>query len=144
MFNLAITWDLFLSANPVRKVKFFREFDIGLRVVSSEEERNLLQNASPYLQDLIRFALNTGLRIGETSSLRWFERGFEERYSDCLCAKDRKAARDSNQFRNSPGSGGLEACRRMTLFSTIPRPANRLLISRPGSLLRVERQELKE
>jgi len=71
MFNLAITWDLFLAANPVRKVKFFREFNIGLRVLSSEEEKDLLQNASPYLQDLIRFALNTGLRIGEIFSLRW-------------------------------------------------------------------------
>ena len=71
MFNLAITWDLFLNANPVRKVKFFREFNTGLRVVSSEEEKSLLQNASPNLQDLIRFALNTGLRIGEIFSLRW-------------------------------------------------------------------------
>lgn len=71
MFNLAITWDLFLGANPVRKVKFFREFNTGLRVVSREEEKSLVQNASPYLQDLIRFALNTGLRIGEIFSLRW-------------------------------------------------------------------------
>ena len=46
-------------------MKFFREFNTGLRVVTPEEEKSLLQNASPYLQDLIRFALNTGLRIGE-------------------------------------------------------------------------------
>jgi integrase len=71
MFNLAITWDLFLGANPVRKVKFFREFNTGLRVLSAEEEKNLLQNTSPYLQDLIRFAVNTGLRVGEIFSLRW-------------------------------------------------------------------------
>ncbi len=71
MFNLAIAWDLFLDTNPVRKVKFFREFNTGLRVVSPEEEKSLLQNASPYLQDLIRFALNTGLRIGEIFSFRW-------------------------------------------------------------------------
>jgi integrase len=72
MFNLAITWDLFLNANPVRKVKFFREFNIGLRVVSPEEEKSLLANASVYLQDLIRFALNKGLRIAtEIFSLRW-------------------------------------------------------------------------
>jgi len=71
MLNLAINWDLFLGANPVRKVKFFREFNVGLRVLSPEEEKNLLQNASPYLQDLIRFAVNTGLRIGEIFSLRW-------------------------------------------------------------------------
>ena len=71
MFNLAIAWDLFLGANPVRKVKPLREFNTGLRVVSPEEEKNLLQNASPYLLDLIRFALNTGLRIGEIFSSRW-------------------------------------------------------------------------
>jgi integrase len=71
MFNLAITWDSFLGQNPVRKVKFFREFNIELRVLSLEEEEKLLQNAIPYLQDLIRFALNTGLRIGEIFSLRW-------------------------------------------------------------------------
>jgi integrase len=71
MFNLAITWDLFLGLNPVRKVKFFREFNTGLRVLSPQEEEKLLQNAIPYLQDLIRFALNTGLRIGEIFSLRW-------------------------------------------------------------------------
>jgi len=71
MFNLAITWDLYLGLNPVRKVKFFREFNKRLRVLSPEEEEKLLQNAIPYLQDLIRFALNTGLRIGEIFSLRW-------------------------------------------------------------------------
>ena len=71
MLNLAIAWDLFLNANPVRKVKFFREFNTGLRVLSAEEEKNLLENASPYLQDLIRFAVNTGLRVGEIFSLRW-------------------------------------------------------------------------
>jgi integrase len=71
MFNLAITWDLFLAANPVRKVKFFREFNTGLRVLSPEEEKNLLKNASPYLQDLVHFAVNTGLRIGEIFSSRW-------------------------------------------------------------------------
>jgi integrase len=71
MFNLAITWDLFLGANPVRKVRFFREFNIGLRVLSPEEEEGFLRNASPYIQDLVRFALGTGLRIGEILSLPW-------------------------------------------------------------------------
>ena len=71
MFNLAIEWDLFLGQNPFRKVQFFREFNTGLRVLSPEEEEKLLQNAAPYVQDLIRFALNTGLRVGEIFSLRW-------------------------------------------------------------------------
>jgi hypothetical protein len=55
MFNLAIEWDLYLGLNPFRKVKFFREFNTGLRVLSLEEEEKLLCNAAPYLQDLIRF-----------------------------------------------------------------------------------------
>jgi len=71
MFNLASTWDLFPDANPVRKVKFFREFNTGTRVLSPAEEKSLIQNASPYLQDLIRFAVNTGLRIGEIFALCW-------------------------------------------------------------------------
>jgi integrase len=71
MFNLAITWDLYFGLNPVRKVKFFREISNRLRVLSPEEEKKLLENAIPYLQDLIRFALNTGLRTGEIFSLRW-------------------------------------------------------------------------
>lgn len=71
MFNLAIAWDLFLGLNPVCKVKFFREFNTGLTVLSPEEEEKLLKNAAPLFQDLIRFALNTGMRIGEIFSLRW-------------------------------------------------------------------------
>jgi len=71
MFNLAITWDLYSGLNPVRRVKFFREFNNRLRVLSPEEEGKLIHNAIPYLQDLIRFALNTGLRTGEIFSLRW-------------------------------------------------------------------------
>jgi integrase len=71
MFNLAITWDLYSGLNPVRKVKFFREFNNRLRILSPEEEGKLLHDAIPYLQDLIRFALNTGLRVGEIFSLRW-------------------------------------------------------------------------
>ena len=90
MFNLAIDWDLFLTANPVRKVKFFREFNTGLRVVSQEEERNLLQNASPYVQDLISFALNTGLRIGEVFSLRWSNVDLEKGILTVFASKTEK------------------------------------------------------
>ena len=71
MFNLAQAWDLFQDFNPLKKVKFFREFNTGLRVVSSEEEEKILCQAAPYVQDLVCFALNTGLRIGEIFSLRW-------------------------------------------------------------------------
>jgi integrase len=69
MFNLAIDWELFLGANPVRKVKFFQEINVGFRILTGEEERNLLANATPYIQDVIVFALNAGLRIGEILGL---------------------------------------------------------------------------
>jgi integrase len=70
-FNLAITWDLYLGLNPVRKVKFFREITNRLRVLSPEEEKKLLQKAIPYLQDLIRFALSTGSRRWELCEVSW-------------------------------------------------------------------------
>lgn len=63
--------DLYWGLNPFHKVKFFREFKIGFRVLSPEEEEKLLQNAAPYLQDLICFALNTGMRIGEIFLVCW-------------------------------------------------------------------------
>jgi integrase len=90
MFNLAITWDLFLELNPVRKVKFFREFNTGLRVLSPEEEERLLQNAAPYVQDVIRFALNTGLRIGEVFSLRWSQVDWENKILNVFAPKTEK------------------------------------------------------
>jgi integrase len=71
MFNLAIDWDLYLGSNPVRKVKFFQEFNRGKRILTPSEEENLIRNATPYLQDIIPFALNTGLRIGEIFILLW-------------------------------------------------------------------------
>ena len=62
MFNLAVDRDLLREVNPTRKVKFFKDFDTGVRVVSPDEEGRFLRNAVPYSQDVIRFALNTGLR----------------------------------------------------------------------------------
>ena len=90
MFNLAITWDLFLDLNPFRKVKFFREFNTGLRVVSPEEEEKLVRNAAPYIQDLIRFALNTGLRIGEIFSLQWSSVDWEKSILNVFAPKTQK------------------------------------------------------
>ena len=90
IFNLANTWDLYLGQNPVRKVKFFQEFNTGLRVVSPEEEEKLVQNASPSIQDLIRFALNTGMRIGEIFGLRWANVDLENDILNVFAPKTQK------------------------------------------------------
>lgn len=90
MFNLAITWDLFLDLNPFRKVKFFREINFGTRVVNAEEEEKLLRNAAPYIQDLMRFALNTGLRIGEIFTLRWSDVDLEKNLLNVFAPKTQK------------------------------------------------------
>ena len=105
MFNLAIGRDLYLGTNPVRKVKFFQELNLGFRILSEEEERKLLANATPYIQDLIVFDLNIGLRIGDVLSLRWEKRGFRERTSFYLRAQDTQDHNGSDQF-GSPASLG--------------------------------------
>lgn len=71
MFNLAIAWDLYPRVNPLRQLRFFREDNVISRTLSAEEEDRLLRNASAYVQDIVRFALHTGMRIGEIFSLRW-------------------------------------------------------------------------
>jgi integrase len=90
MFNLAISWDLFLDLNPFRKVKFFREVNFGLRIVSPEEEETLLRNASPYIQDIVRFGLNTGLRIGEIFGLQWANVDLEKDILNVFAPKTQK------------------------------------------------------
>lgn len=90
MFNLAIDWDLFQPVNPVRRVKFFREFSIRARVLSGEEEKKLIQHASPFLQDLIVFGLHTGLRVGEIFSLRWSDVDLENSILNVLAQKTGK------------------------------------------------------
>lgn len=90
MFNLAIDWDLFREVNPMRKVKFFKEFNTGVRVVSPDEEGKLLRNAAPYIQDVIRFALNTGLRTGEIFTLRWSDVDFEKNVLTIFAPKTQK------------------------------------------------------
>jgi integrase len=90
MFNLAIEWDLFLDRNPVCRVRFFKEFNIHRRTLSIDEEEKLLRNAAPFLQDLITFALNTGLRVGELFSLQWSSVDLEQDVLNVYASKTGK------------------------------------------------------
>lgn len=71
MINLAIDCDEFQGRNPVCQVKFFKAFNTGSRVLSPQEDGKRIENAAPFMQDLIVFGVNTGLRVGEIFSLRW-------------------------------------------------------------------------
>ncbi len=90
MFNLAIDWDLYLGSNPVRKVKFFQEINLGFRVLTGGEERKFLVNATPYIQDIATFALNTGLRIGEILTFTWDQVDLEKNLLNVFAHKTHK------------------------------------------------------
>jgi integrase len=90
MFNLAIDWDLYIGSNPVRKVKFFQEINLGFRVLTTHEQKKFLENATPYIHDIAVFALNTGLRIGEILTLTWASVDLEERLLTVLAQKTHK------------------------------------------------------
>lgn len=70
-FNLAIReWGL-ANENPVSKVKKDRVTNKIERWLTSEEETNLLKESPKWLQDIIIFAIHTGLRQSEILDLKW-------------------------------------------------------------------------
>lgn len=90
MFNLAERWDLRQGRNPVRMVKFLREDNLQFQTLSTEAEQALLACCPSYLQDMIVFALNTGLRCGDIFNLQWKEVDFEKRRLNVLVQKTRR------------------------------------------------------
>jgi len=70
---MAERWGLHHGKNPVRLLKFLREDNLQFRTLSEEEEQALLAQCPAYLQDMIVFAINTGLRSGEIFNLKWEE-----------------------------------------------------------------------
>jgi integrase len=70
MFNKAIEWKEAV-ANPVKKVKLFKENNQRIRYLELEEIKTLLENCSDNFRPLVITALNTGMRKGEMLSLKW-------------------------------------------------------------------------
>lgn len=70
LFNLAIKWG-WVSENPVRQVKLFRENNARLRWLTLEEETALLEHCDQRLKTFVLTAVDTGFRAGEVQSLRW-------------------------------------------------------------------------
>lgn len=71
MFNLAIE-EGYAEVNPARKVKMFSEADnLKERILTEGEERLLLVSCCEHMKDIVTFALNTGMRLGEILNLKW-------------------------------------------------------------------------
>ena len=90
MFNMAERWGFHRVSNPVRLVKFLREDNLQFQTISEEEERALIAECPPYLQDMVTFAINTGLRSGEIFHLRWEDVDIEERRIRVMVRKTRR------------------------------------------------------
>jgi integrase len=70
-FNIAIREWEWLNDNPVRKVKKERVNNVIERWLSQEEEERLLRVSAKWLQEIIIFAIHTGLRQSEILDLKW-------------------------------------------------------------------------
>lgn len=73
IFNVAIDWSYATDPNPVKKVKFFSEKEnVREKILAEgEEEEKLFLTAAPHLKELMKAALNTGMRKGEICKLKW-------------------------------------------------------------------------
>ncbi len=70
-FNLAIREWEWCRENPVSRVSMEKEANTRDRWVTAEEEARLLEACPPWLGELVRFALHTGMRLGEILALTW-------------------------------------------------------------------------
>jgi len=78
-FNLAIMdWEL-IDVNPLKKVKKETVNNSIERWLTKEEEDQLLKASPKWLQDIIRFAVNTGFRQSEVLDLKWSQIDFERK-----------------------------------------------------------------
>jgi integrase len=70
-FNLAIKEWEWIEKNPVARVSMEVENNKRDRWLTDEEEERLLKVCPSWLRELVAFALNTGMRLGEIISLEW-------------------------------------------------------------------------
>jgi integrase len=90
LFNLAEQWGLYRGRNPVKGVRFLDENNLKFRTLSEIEEAALLSCCSPYLHDLVTFAINTGLRLGDILNLKWEEVDLEKGIINTVVRKRRR------------------------------------------------------
>ena len=89
MFFQAEKWGMH-SRNPVRMVQFLREDNLKCETLSEEQEKKLVAVAPPYVQDLVLFAVNTGLRTSDIFNLKWTDVDLERRELTLVVKKNGK------------------------------------------------------
>jgi integrase len=70
-FNLAVREWEWCKENPVTKVSMEKLNNKRDRWLTIEEEDKLIQSCPPWLKEIVVFALNTGMRLGEIRSITW-------------------------------------------------------------------------
>jgi len=90
LFNLAEHWGLYRGRNPMKGIRFLPEDNLRFRSVTEAEEAVLLSHCSPYLQDMVVFAINTGLRLGDILDLKWEEVDIDANLIRKLIRKNRR------------------------------------------------------
>lgn len=78
LYNKGIEWDK-CGGNPVRKVKFFKENNIRLRYLTTEEIKRLFRNSPKHLKPILMVALETGMRRSEILNLKWDDIDFDQK-----------------------------------------------------------------
>ena len=77
MFSKAIEWGR-LKESPTRKIKLLKGVTKRLRYLMPDEVQRLISNCSDHLKPIVILAVHTGMRKGETLSLRWDQVDFEK------------------------------------------------------------------
>ncbi|UVT18541.1 MAG: site-specific integrase [Nitrospira sp.] len=70
-FNVAMREWEWCRENPMHRVSLEQVRNEVDRWLTANEEERLLAASSPWLQEMIRFGLNTGMRQGEILNLQW-------------------------------------------------------------------------
>ncbi len=71
MYTIAVKEFEWCRDNPVMRVSMEKEGQPRDRWLTYEEEKRLMEACPGWLQEIVTFALNTGMRQGEVLSLRW-------------------------------------------------------------------------
>lgn len=87
--NLAIQWE-WMETTPFSKVKIEKPNNRVERWITPDEEKCLLNASTPWLQEIIIFALNTGMRQDEILSLKWSQIDLFRRTASLLVTKNKE------------------------------------------------------